>query len=366
MKPVSPKNFLTAEWHYLAMLNYEIDPTVLAPFVPANTELDFWNGKTFVSVVGFLFQNTRVRGIPIPFHRNFEEVNLRLYVRRKADDGWRRGVVFIKELVPRKAIAFVARKFYNENYFALPMSHRIQKVQEEIKSASYSWRFNGGENFLKVETCGTAQPLAGGSLQEFIAEHYWGYAVQRDDSTMEYRVEHPRWRIWETQKAELNCDTANLYGVKFHEFFELPTVFSFSRRWFRNKSVCGCQIMSETKNNSVGWILYDDSCGFCRRWVPFWENTLRKRGFEIAPLQADWVRDKLRLSENDLLQDLRLLLASGEQIQGANTYRYAMKRIWWAYPIYLFSIAPLGKNIFGWSYQKFAKHRHQISLACKL
>jgi predicted DCC family thiol-disulfide oxidoreductase YuxK len=124
--------------------------------------------------------------------------------------------------------------------------------------------------------------------------------------------------------------------------------------------------MNETKSNPAGWILYDDSCGFCRRWIPFWEKTLQKRGFEIAPLETDWVREKLQLNKNDLLQDLRLLLASGEQVQGADIYRYAMKRIWWAYPVYLFSVAPLGRNIFDWSYRKFAANRHQISRACKM
>jgi predicted DCC family thiol-disulfide oxidoreductase YuxK len=124
--------------------------------------------------------------------------------------------------------------------------------------------------------------------------------------------------------------------------------------------------MKEGKTNPAGWILYDDSCGFCRRWVPFWENTLRRRGFEIAPLQADWVREKLRLSEEDLLQDLRLLLANGESIQGADTYRYAMKRIWWAYPIYIFSVLPAGRNIFDWSYRKFAVNRYHVSHACNL
>jgi predicted DCC family thiol-disulfide oxidoreductase YuxK len=124
--------------------------------------------------------------------------------------------------------------------------------------------------------------------------------------------------------------------------------------------------MNQVKTNPVGWILYNDSCGICRRWVPFWERTLQKRGFEIAPLQADWVKEKLQLSESDLLQDLRLLLANGETIQVADTYRYAMKRIWWAYPGYFFSIAPLGRNIFNWSYRKFATHRHQISQACKI
>jgi uncharacterized protein YqjF (DUF2071 family) len=221
------KIFLTAEWHYLAMLNYEANPKALAPFVPAGTELDFCNGKTYISLVGFLFQKTCVCGIPIPFHRHFEEVNLRFYIRRKSDDGWRRGVVFIKELVPRRAIAFIARKFYNENYLALPMSNRIEKFQAEIKSAAYFWRFNDRGNYLKVVTLGNAQPLVDGSLQEFITEHYWGYAKQRDGSTMEYMVEHPRWRIWETQEAEFNCDVANLYGESFCEFLNRPPSSAF-------------------------------------------------------------------------------------------------------------------------------------------
>ena len=227
MKINSTKVFLTAEWRYLAMLNYEIDPAVLAPFVPPGTELDFWNGKTFVSVVAFLFLDTRVGGIPIPFHRNFEEVNLRFYVRRKAEDGWRRGVVFIKELVPRSAIAFIARKFYNENYAALPMSHRIEKVEADVKSVSYSWRFDGRENVLKLAVNGSAQPLVDGSLQEFITEHYWGYARQRDGSTMEYRVEHPRWRVWEAQRVEFDCAAASLYGEKFGQFLNQPPASAF-------------------------------------------------------------------------------------------------------------------------------------------
>jgi len=206
------KIFLTAEWRHLAMLNYEIDPAVLQPWLPAGTELDLWNGKTLVSVVGFLFLKTRVWGIAFPFHGNFEEVNLRFYVRRKADDGWRRGVVFIKEIVPRAAIAFAARKFYNENYVALPMRHQI-----DSHSAEYSWRFRHRENRIKVTTRGELQELMPGSEAEFITEHYWGYSRQPDGSTMEYQVEHPRWRVGEATSAELDCDVANLYGESFKE-----------------------------------------------------------------------------------------------------------------------------------------------------
>jgi uncharacterized protein len=221
------KVFLTAEWRYLAMLNYEIEPAVLAPLVPQGTELDLFGDKTFVSVVAFSFLDARVGGISIPFHRNFEEVNLRFYVRRKADDGWRRGVVFIKELVPKKAIAFVARKFYNENYIALPMSHRIEKVREEVQSVSYTWRFNQRENILKLIVQGLAQPLVDGSIQEFITEHYWGYAKQRDGSTMEYRVEHPRWRVWETRNVEFDFQGSDLYGEKFGQFLNQPPASAF-------------------------------------------------------------------------------------------------------------------------------------------
>ena len=116
----------------------------------------------------------------------------------------------------------------------------------------------------------------------------------------------------------------------------------------------------------LGWILYDDSCGFCRRWIPFWESALQRRGFSIAPLQDDWVRAKLQLSESELLHDLRLLLADGSQIRGANVYRYATRRIWWAWPIYLFSVTPGLRYVFDWGYRTFAANRFRVSAACGL
>jgi len=209
------KVFLTAEWKHLAMLNYEIAPSELVPFVPAGTELDFWNNRTFISIVGFLFEQTRLFGIAIPFHRNFVEVNLRFYVRRKAEDGWRRGVVFIKEIVPRAVIAFTAQRFYNEPYISLPMAHRIESVAGLLQSAEYSWRFARKQHALKLAASGGPQPLLEGSEAEFITEHDWGYNRQRDGSTLEYRVEHPRWRVYEATDAHLDCDVVGLYGAPF-------------------------------------------------------------------------------------------------------------------------------------------------------
>ena len=118
-------------------------------------------------------------------------------------------------------------------------------------------------------------------------------------------------------------------------------------------------------NGTAGWVLYDDSCGFCRRWIPFWRETLLRRGFEIAPLQSDWVA-RIVAPEEDRLFDLRLLLADGTQVRGANVYRHVMRRIWWAYPLYLLAIAPLLRRIFDWSYRTFAINRYRISRACRL
>jgi uncharacterized protein YqjF (DUF2071 family) len=217
--------FLTAKWHQLAMLNYEIDPKVLQPLVPAGTELDDWRGRMFASVVGFLFSDTRVLGMSVPYHRNFEEVNLRFYVRRKSTDGWRRAVVFIKEIVPRPAIAWMARALYGENYVALPMRHNIgfeNTNSARSRSVSYSWWFRGVENQMKVTVAGDPKEVVEGSTEEFITEHYWGYARQRNGCTTEYYVKHPRWRVLEAQAARLDCDVAGLYGDQFVEFLQSP------------------------------------------------------------------------------------------------------------------------------------------------
>lgn len=206
--PTSP--FLQAHWRWLVMLNYEIAPSVVRHYLPAGTELDFFEGKTYVSLVGFLFLSTRIKGIPIPFHRNFEEVNLRFYVRRKSEEGWRRGVVFIKEIVPRWAIAWVARAFYNENYISLPMNH--QPAAEEHR---YSWQIHGDWNHLAARRVGEPAFAGAGTQEEFITEHYWGYAAQPDGGTVEYRVEHLPWRIWQVEETTTRVSVTELYGPEF-------------------------------------------------------------------------------------------------------------------------------------------------------
>ena len=209
------------------MLNYPIEPAILSPFVPNGTELDSWNGTTYVSVVGFLFVNTRVSGLPIPFHRDFEEVNLRFYVRRQSPEGWRRGVVFLKEIVPRAMIALTAQTLYNEPYIALPMSHRIEKHLGVIQAATYSWRFDGAKNRMSVQVRGGPEPLQEGSQAEFITEHYWGYTAQRDGSTLEYRVEHPRWQVYDVVESKLECDVVGLYGRQFVDVLGRPPTSAF-------------------------------------------------------------------------------------------------------------------------------------------
>lgn len=223
-----PRRFLRAEWRHLVMLNYKIDPEVLRPLVPHGTELDTWNGQCLASMVGFRFLRTRVLGVPIPFHRNFDEVNLRYYVRRHGPDGWRRGVVFVKEIVPRWAIAFVARWVYNENYVALPMKSTLEVPAESGPGRmEFAWKSGGQWSRLSANVAGQPTSLVAGSEEEFITEHYWGYVPQRDGSSLEYRVEHPPWRVWRATASSFDCDVATMYGPQFVSAFAKPPSSAF-------------------------------------------------------------------------------------------------------------------------------------------
>ncbi len=207
------------------MLNYAIDPALLRPLTPAGTELDEYRGVTYVSVVGFRFLATRIFGVAFPFHRDFEEVNLRFYVRRKVGGDWRRGVVFVRELVPRLAIAWIARTVYGEPYSALPMRHRIDQTASGIR-AEYAWRRAGRWEILRIAGQDRPLEIASGSEEEFITEHYWGYSHRRA-VTSEYQVEHPRWRVWRGSDAVFDADVASLYGNRFVESLSAPPRSAF-------------------------------------------------------------------------------------------------------------------------------------------
>lgn len=224
------KPFLTAQWRFLAMANFEVEPGLIQHYVPKGTELDLNEGRCFLSVVGFLFLDTKVRGIPVPFHRSFEELNLRFYVRRKSGNEWRRGVVFLKELVPKRAIAAVARWVYNENYVAVPMRHQMEWEGSTIKKGApveYAWRTGDDWSRLRVTPSGDPQALEENSLEAFIMEHYWGYAAQRRGGCLEYAVEHPPWRYWPVTDTVFEADVEALYGTNFVECLSAPPHSAF-------------------------------------------------------------------------------------------------------------------------------------------
>lgn len=207
-------SFLKAEWRKLALANYIIDPKYLTEFVPAGTELDLWNENCYVSLVGFMFKNTKLLGLKIPFHINFEEVNLRFYVRRFENGEWKRGVVFIKEIVPKRALTIVANTIYHENYETLPMRHSWKKT-DDTRIVEYKWKKAGKENKIQVTANKEPFDIISGSETEFITEHYWGYAKVNNKRTNEYRVTHPRWKAYEVTDYKIDVDFGAVYGEKF-------------------------------------------------------------------------------------------------------------------------------------------------------
>jgi uncharacterized protein YqjF (DUF2071 family) len=205
--------FLTATWQHLLFLNYAVDPALARRLVPRGTELDLLDGTALVSIVAFRFLDTRLLGVPVPFHRDFDEVNLRAYVRRRARGRWTRGVVFVRELVPRPAIAWTARLAYNEPYRAVPMRHHIELSAEHGGTLRYEWRQAGAWQQVRAAVSGAPVPIDPDSDIGFVTEHYAGFTPQRDGSTVEYQVAHPRWNVWCATESSLQCNVQAVYGA---------------------------------------------------------------------------------------------------------------------------------------------------------
>ncbi len=205
--------FLSAEWRKLILVNYAVDPEILLKYLPPFTELDDWQGKYYVSLVGFMFMNTKLKGYKVPFHGDFEEINLRFYVKHKDNDVWKRGVVFVKEIVPKPAITFIANTIYKENYQTLPTKHSWSEDQQYLK-VEYAWKL-GKWNTIMVNAISQAEPIVAGSEEEFITEHYWGYTKIGENRTSEYGVEHEKWEVYPVKDYEIDVSFENTYGSDF-------------------------------------------------------------------------------------------------------------------------------------------------------
>lgn len=209
------KTFLTAEWRKLIMVNYAIDPHILKKYVPEKTELDLFNGVCYVSLIGFMFLKTKLKGIPIPFHSNFEEVNLRFYVKHKDKQGnYKRGVVFIKEIVPKFALSLIANVVYNEPYVTMPMTHKWTETKEGL-FVEYAWRKNKHWHTISVKADNKKLDMGVDSEEAFITEHYWGYNKSKTGKTTEYGVEHPSWQVYKIKSFDINVDFEDVYGTDF-------------------------------------------------------------------------------------------------------------------------------------------------------
>ena len=207
--------FLTAEWRKLILVNFVVEPELLKPYLPFKTVLDLWEGKCYVSIVAFMFKNTKVKGLQLPFHINFEEANLRFYVKHQTKNGkWRRGVVFIKEIVPKPIITFVANTLYSEHYQTLEMKHSFIEEVENIK-VSYQWKNKNRWDKIEVKAENKAIDFENGSEADFITEHYWGYTKVSKTKTTEYEVEHPKWKTYNVWDYNMDIKFGELYGTDF-------------------------------------------------------------------------------------------------------------------------------------------------------
>jgi uncharacterized protein YqjF (DUF2071 family) len=206
--------FLKANWENIIMVNYEIDTKVLLPFLPNGVELDLYQGKAYISLVGFMFKKTKLFNISIPKLGTFEEINLRFYVIRKEENQIKRGVVFINETIPYKIVAWMANVLYKEHYTVVPTKHTITKAEKSQK-VTFEWMVNKKWNSIYVEHEIPTLQMHQSSLEKFIYEHYYGYTKINDNKTEEYRLRHPSWKIHNVNDYQISCDFEAMYGEAF-------------------------------------------------------------------------------------------------------------------------------------------------------
>lgn len=208
------------------MVNYQIDPTILKPYIPAYTELDTYNGIHYISLVGFLFKDTKLKGVPVPFHQSFEEINLRFYVRQKENNKWKRGVVFLREIVALPAITVMANLIYKEHYQTHKTKHIWNFCEDEWQD-EYHWKLRNEWNYLKVAAESSSHPIEEGTEEEFIAIQNWGYTKIDDDKTSIYQVRHPNWLIHPIRHYHVQCNIEIMYGPEFVQPLSQPPISVF-------------------------------------------------------------------------------------------------------------------------------------------
>jgi uncharacterized protein YqjF (DUF2071 family) len=199
--------FLTAQWSNVGLITYDVDASLLRSLLPTDCELDMRDGRAFVSFVMFDFLQTRVKGIRWPGYVNFPEINLRFYVRHAGQ----RGVCFVRELVPRRLIAWIARTIYNEPYVATAMRSEISQSDGMIQARH---RFFFANRWHQATVSGRVPavrpPL--NSVEHFFKEHEWGFGRSRGGALRRYRVVHPEWDVYPEAQATLDVDFSALYG----------------------------------------------------------------------------------------------------------------------------------------------------------
>jgi uncharacterized protein YqjF (DUF2071 family)/predicted DCC family thiol-disulfide oxidoreductase YuxK len=358
--------FLSARWHDLVAVTWRVDPALLEPYVPRGTVLDTDGGEAFISLVGFTFACTRFAGVVPTIPTTFPEVNLRFYVRREVDGEVRRAVVFIKEIVPARMIATGARWFYEEPYVRHPMTSRITDDER-----AYGWSTEEGEHVLAARSDGPWRDLTPGTHAHFILEHYWGYNARRDGRTTEYRVEHPPWRFREATSYTISESIPRSYGAPFAQVMQTPPysvlVADGSDVRVSKPRTFRAQVdASALPGDAKGYVLYDGACGFCSWWIPFWQDTIRRTGYEIAALQEPWVQRALGLPQEQIASDIRLLMRDGTLWNGADAYLFGMRRVWWSAPVGWLLSMPGLRQLTWRFYRWFNRNRFAVSRMCRL
>jgi hypothetical protein len=202
---------MTASWKRLINMTYAVSPELLLPHVPAGVTLDCIDGKAFVGLVPFSFENVTMNRLRIPFHQSFPEINLRFYVKHRLG----RGVVFLRECAPKRAVVWLARKKYNEPYCCKKMKEKVRMFTDGTFSVAHSLWSNGIKNTVEVTARTTPVFPDKNSSAHYFKELELGFGIAHNKQTMLYRIHHPEWEVFPVVSYALNMNFGAVFGEKW-------------------------------------------------------------------------------------------------------------------------------------------------------
>ena len=195
---------MTQTWLDVLFAHWAVEPGLLRARVPAELELDLFDGQAWLGIVPFRMSNVAPRAIPaLPKMSAFPELNVRTYVRV----GDKPGVFFFSLDATNVVAVGIAKSVFSLPYYAASMQVAADNGSIRYCSQRTAPGAPAAELVGSYHPAGDVFQASPGSLAYFLTERYCLYTVDDDRQTFRLEIHHPPWPL---QKAEASFDVLRM------------------------------------------------------------------------------------------------------------------------------------------------------------